>query len=692
MEYSLADHYVGAAPKDKVVSLLRELEETTISALQTRKVNILWKEVAAQIHGIRLDGSADHGLQYADPERLAIKFRINLTRPNMHQMIQLAQGKKRLSFQAQAINGSLEALTQVGIANKLLAYFVREANLDALGYKSLESDISYGRGSIWVRWDPDAGAQVDGEVPELDENGKPAVMPASVDPITGQEIPAKKITKPGKVKSGAPKSSFLFPWQHLKDTMLDDSPWAIIKEPVSKWELVAQYEEYAAKIAAMQLDYDARLGDLETLGWNQKAATKDVVILRHFFHRPSMAVPKGRWIGYVGDLVLWDLPCPTAQLPVVDFCTIQYPGTQIGYPGITDHLALQDAVNECATATITNTMRFGTFNYVVPKSAEYDRDDLEAGGAFIKLADPSDKVSVLEYPQVPEGAKYLMETLPDMMTQLAGLNPVAQGDTTNVNSGSMAALYMNTAESMQGQRQIIYDDGMVKVMNLYLELVRANAKNGFMADVSGESEAPFMQFFTTEALQGVHQVRAVRRDPAADSFPVRMEALTTISQLPEAQQAKFIEFLFTGNSEPLTENSVTESGLIKYENEQLMKGDMNVIATITDNPTCHVPDHVASLNRARMLSPGPQRDAIIQAHLLHISRHGAVWGGADPLVSQAVGIPMPKMGAPTQLPVQPETTDTGNPNPQEEPDEGLPRLPKPAEPPEELSPTQLARN
>lgn len=647
------NEYFGSAPKDKVVDALMQLERDTWSILESRNVPLIWREITAQAFSLREDGVHEQGLQYADPDNSAIKFRINLTRPHLQQQIIMVQGKHKISFAARAINSDVTALASVNTAAKAMDYVVASAQLDQVGYRALEYNGFYGVGSIWVRWDYDGGEMVDAMIPALDEQGKPVMdegVPGEVDPQTGAvltpAVPPKPMKVKGKKRSGAPKYSALAPWQRLSDTVLSDSPWTIIKEPISKWELAAKFPEHEKDILGGST-LDRTMGDMEMFGWSLAGTPKDIVILRHFYHRHSDAVPGGRWVGYCAGKLLWDVASPISQgLPIVDISTAQYVGTQIGYPQVTDLLSLQDAFTEVASQVITNTMRFGNQNLYVPKGSDYDRDAIARGGAFLEIPDSQNPPKAIEYASMSPAAKYILDMCPKLMSDISGLNSTVRGQPeSNISSGVFAALMVNIAESFQSPTQLIYDQAITKLGNMSLELIRNNADNGFIAEVAGAANQAYMRHFTADSFSGVHKVQMVRKETIADSFPARMEIVNAVIRLPRDIQMKAFTMLLTGNTDALVEDDHSQSILINYENEQMLNGEIPE-PLITDNHKLHAPSHRASLDRLRA-QPKPQpgspealrMEMAIKAHLAHLSLHGQQWASGDAVMGSMMGTP-----------------------------------------------------
>jgi hypothetical protein len=639
---SLAEMYFAAMPLDRVVDALTTVENNWYDACKRRGLPRLWRIIYAQAFGMDPNSGANQTqqLQFIGPQANYCRFRVNMTRSHIKQRIMMAQGQ-RPSFAAMAMNNDAASLAQVPVAAKIVDYIAKEAKLEQYAYKALESDGYFGEGFVWARWDYEGGDEVDAEIPVMDEaTGEPVMWP----PEPG--IPPKPVTKPGKAPSGAPKLLQLYPWQVARESLTEESSWAIIKEPISKYELAAEFPEHAAAILALDNLGKGEEGNL--FGWASGTATTDVIIVRHFYHKSCKAVPNGRYIGYAGDVPLWDAPCPLAKsIPLVSICTGKYFGTSFGYPESGDLLSMQEMIDELLSQSATNAIKFGNQSLWGEDGVEFDQDAVSRGGAYFTLKQNQKPPQAIAWAEMPEITKYLLEYLPERMNEISGLNSTVRGaPDSNVTSGVFAALMLNIAEKYQGSTQAEYDFALNTLGNIMLEMVRANATNGFAAEVAGVSNTPYMEYFKAQDLNGIKRVQIARQNPHMNSLPGRMEVLNATKDLPKDLRKASVEMLLTGTTDAYTEQDQSCAILIRKENERLMRGIPTEVK-LSDDPKIHNAAHKGSLDRLRAQDAPTAPEAAqswqtaIDAHLQHIAEHARQWSEIDPVLADSLGLPLP---------------------------------------------------
>lgn len=666
--------YFGAVGKDKLPGMLEVVEDNWREALEAYNLPGTWYLVWCQAFGVDPKTWHQTGVQYVGAELDTLRFRTNLSRPNVRQSIMLALGE-RPSFQAVAINNDVAALAQVPAVTKLVEYSLKEAQIDKHGYGAVEADRWFGKGYLWVTWDAAGGENVPGEVMATDEAGEPVMWEP---PEPGGE--PQPVMQRGDVPSGTVKIRRLFPWQVVCEAHAETPTWYVVKEPISKWELAAQYPELADQI--LQVDNVEDVKDREMFAFQTSCATQDVVILRHFYHVPCKAVPGGRHAAYVDDVVLWDRKCPVVdRMPIVEVCTMRYFGLSLGYPEVSDIVSQNEVLDDVLSQVVNNLMKFGNESLWAEDGVDFDRDQIAEGGGFFTLGRGQKPPQAIQWAQMPEIAKFLLEFVPGLMQQVAGLNATALGKPEgNVQSGTAMALMVNVAERYQHATQAAYDQALYEVANLALEFIRSNADNGYAAQVTGVGEQPVMRFFQASELKGVRRIQIERRNPLMSTFPVRLDVMNAIRELPRDQMRAAAELLLTGNVDSFTEDPFTQTLLIRWENEECLAGRTPPVMA-SDDHKIHNPKHRSVLDKLRAQPPGEtpeaeaQRQAAIGACLQHMMAHAGEWLKLDPVMGLTLGIPpaqammmggaptaagggggggggAPKLGAPAQQPEQ----------------------------------------
>lgn len=682
--------YPFAGKAEDLAAAIPQIETSWRQALNRHQLPSAWYLIWCQTYGVDPKTSHQTGVQYVGEQLDALRFRTNLTRPNVRQSIMLAIGEHP-KFTGVATNNDVASIAQVPAVNKMIDYAQREARLGKFGYDACESDRYFGKGYLWLTWDVNGGEMVDGKVISKDEAGQPIMW---TDEATGKQEP---VIVDGKVKSGAVKIEQLYPWQVVTEAFSKDPSYYIVKVPVSKYELAAQYPDLAEQIMGID-NFNAEL-DKELFAFNAEVATTDIVIVRHTYHKACAAVEGGRHVVTLEQLVLEEERSPIEDgMPVIPMCTMHYFGTNLGYPEVSDLVAQQEVLDDVTSQVVNNLMKFGNQSLWAEVGVEYDKDTIAEGGGYFTLGQGQKPPAAIQWAAMPEVAKFLLEYLPGVMNQIAGLNATALGKPEgNVDSGAAMALLVNVAERYQHATQQAYDQMLYVAANQMLEFIRSNAENGYAVQVAGVGNMTYMKYFKQSQLQSVRRVQLVRENPLMATFPVRLEVFKETKDLPKDQKRQAYQMLMTGDLSAITEDDDTQTFLITFENEELTAGRM-VVAMADDDPRIHNLAHRTARDKLRSVPPSddPQveqlRMAAIAAINAHMLDHVQKWLMLDPTLGMTVGVPpaqqmgMPapgpsdKPGKPGDKPAAPEGPQpnaAASPHPKRD----LPELPKPAEPP-----------
>lgn len=673
-----------AAEEDpkKLIQGLNKARDNCWATLESRGLPNLWRMIIRDLEGHRGTGSLEKGFTYANEagKEDTLRFRVNLMPQAVLQKAQLAQGKNKTKFKCLSVNSDSTTMVNNLIAQKAMDYVFRSIRLDEISCRGLMNDITYGANAYWIKWDVDLGEKVSIRQPVMGPNG-PVMEPGGIDMQTGQPLPPKPAMETVKKRSGSPVIHPLPPTQVMRDYTVRDSLWYIVQEPISKWELMAQYPELADEICNVK---SSRTQELVMSGFQSASWNEDTVVLHHFYHADTKAVPGGRWVGWVGETLLWSVEMPTTDHPpVVWLSTLQISGTHLPYPEISDLLGPQIALNEAYTLVAEEMIRLNRANLAAKKGSVYNVDAMSQGGHVIEVDDLRTDLPVyLSKPPIGQAPQLIIENMPRLITQVAGLNEVAQGNpSSNITSGTFAALMVNTAENNQGLRSDAHVSSQEALGNIVLDFMSKNIPNGFLADISGTIDSPYLTVLNADTFQGIHRIQVIRDSKIAESWPARMEMAQQIFQLQKPDdRAAAIEMLTTGNLEPITRQYTAAQTLISQENERILSGDLEVEPSITDDPHMHVLGHLPTLGAIRMMPEGPEKSATMLAALTHISKHGAVFQGADPTILQILQLPMPNING-----VEDEAKRLSGEGASVSAPQDLPAEPQPAEPPPELS-------
>jgi hypothetical protein len=724
------DTYFALKKGQAFIDGARQAERNWLYTSQDRGIWRLWWLIYCQVLGIDPNTgeyNTNQQLRVVGEQAQYTSFRVQLTRRLIQQRVMMAQDQ-RPSFRGVATTSDASSEAGVNIATKAIDYLLRVAKLEQKASEGLTASGFFGEGGLHIDWDYQAGKLVPAKEPMKGPDGQPVQMPVlhpetgepQIDPETGAPQMQTQMQDVEK-KSGAPKVDKLYAWQIVKDPYLeDDHPWMIIKIPVNKHELAAKFPEKAKQIRACTIDTD--MGDDALFAWGARArVSSDTVVLRILYHRNCEAVPGGRWSGWLGkDIGLWgmdgEVPCPLDEgIPVKTMIADRYFMTAFGYPEAGDLLSVQTAINELFSQALTNVQKFGNPNMYKDENLQLNPASVTEGGHLFDLPSGIEAPTITEYQPVPPITPQMWESLIELMDKIAGSNSVVGGDPkANITSGAFAVLLVNIAQKFASALQQAYDFAITAIANDALELVRKNATNGFMAEIAGKGNQPYLKLMTQDDIASLREITIERQNPVMSTFVGRMEVFNATKDLPPQQKAAALEMLLNSDLEAYTDFDQSATIKIHKENEQMLAG-IPVEVQVSDNDVLEGPKHVAQLNKLLAQDPpageqlpqvGPDGQPMIdpmtgqpvmgqwstperqqyetakQLLLKHIVDHCVSFARKPPPMSLVVGaLPNPMMAPPPGGPAN----DASVPPDKAGDDAQQPQSPKPPEAPQQAS-------
>lgn len=581
----------------KFIEAARQCERNWLWVAQDRGLWRLWWLIYCQTQGIDPgtgEQNANQEIKFIDEEARYMSFRVQLTRVLIQQKLMLAQDE-RPSFEAVASNNDASSLAKVNMGSKAIDYVLTDAKLEQRASGALESNGYFGAGGLHLSWNYGGGKLVDAQEPDTDPDGNelqmpdpeagPELSPETGEPVldeAGEPVPKMKtMMRSVKKRSGAPKIDKLYAWQQCTDPYQEeDHSWVIIKTPVNKYELAAPFKtsdpvKYAA-IIGCTIDED--LGDDALFAWgNRNSVSSDIIVLRTLYHRNCEAVEGGRFAQWCQNVGIYGcdemLPCPLDEgLPWEPVIAGRYFCTAFGYPESSDLLAVQSALNEVMSQTLTLVQKHGNPNTYKRDDVQIDEAAFQAGGAMFDLPPGAKPPETTKYDDMGDAPKFLVEFCQKVMPLMMGLNPTVQGTPeANIQSGTFGVLLVNLAQKFANQMQQAYDFAITGIANKSLELVKKNATNGFWAKVAGISDSPYFEMFKTEDLTDFREVTVKRRNPIMSTLMGRMEIYNATKDLLKPQRAEAMELLLDSRTDAYAENDQSATIRIRKENEQMLR-------------------------------------------------------------------------------------------------------------------------
>jgi hypothetical protein len=559
------------------------------------------------------------GGKQGEKTRVKVNHFRNLLR-HIHQLTT----SQRPTTQARASNSDYKSQAQTLLANGLVDYYNREKNQERFLIDAAELSLIYGEGFVHAPWNARAGEVV------------------VIDPATQQPI-----------YEGDQEYSIHSPLNVIRDPALanNDHSWHIVKILENKWNLVAKYPAYKEQILeASAFDPTAESNPNFTLRAGNEPINEDLVPFYTFYHDKTEAMPQGRMVFFLENVVLMDGPLPYAKPPVYRVAAQSLVDTIYGYTPAFDLLPIQESIDELHTILMSNNKTFGIPNIWTKDTDKISVTMLQGGMRHMKSEEKPEAVQLTA--SAPETYNYLgiMEKSGET---LAGISATVRGQPeASLKSGAALALVVSQSIQFISSFEESYNRLVEDVSTGLINNLRDFSKTQRVANIVGESSRPFMKEYTSEDLSQINRVVTERVSPLSKTISGRVEIANNLLQQGLIDNPKqYITVLTTGQLDPAIEGAQHKLLNIRAENEELREG-RPVSALMIENHPMHIQEHECVL-----ANPEAKRNPqLVQNTLAHIQEHLDLWRSMDPALAALLGIapppPPPMMGAPA--PQQPQ--------------------------------------
>lgn len=560
---------------------------------------------------------------------------------NLIRHILVLGAQSRVSLETVTTNTDSESKSQAYVAKGLIEYYRRDGKIDENSYNASEISLIMDTGWVFNEWDTTLGADI--------------VM----DPDTG------KGQRQGDIKSRA---------RSPLDVVIDYSKidpashdWRIVRDPVNKYDLAAQYPEFGEEISSLQRDMtkDAlyRFGDIAL--YDSEVQSSDIDMWT-FFHRKSPALPQGRMIQMVGKIILYDGPIPYRKLPGNRICPSEMILSSLGYSDTNSLLSLQDVMDGLISGAVTNMTACAGNTIWTKPNPNFDFEELAQG---MRLVESDEKPEVLQLNRLSPEWFSLANFVIQRMEALSGVNSVARGNTEGKDfSGAAMALLQSMS--------IQFNSGFTRSLNKLIEdngndiimLTQDFGNEPVLGMIIGENNQYMMKEYSSKDLIKIQRVYCRQSNPLKDTTAGRM---TIVEQAQKTEgglsKPQFAEILDTGNTDCLLEKDRNIRLAIDQENEALIRGEVPPVCPF-DNPIAHIQEHAKVF-----ASPDDRKDVeLIKRVKQHTDLHRGAWANMPPDIAMILNIPL-YQGPPLDLngmpipvppppPMPPQATPPGPPS------------------------------
>src|SRR5690606_30387750 len=144
-------------------------------------------------------------------------------------------------------------------------------------------------------------------------------------------------------------------WDFSNKDRWEDLNWVATKCVRNKWDLIARFpDQKDAILGASSEKSDRALDDSE----REAEQDDDSIVVWEFFHRKTDALPDGKYVLFVGDKPLLEMPLPYPRIPIYPVYAGHGRKTLLGFSPLWDLQAQQEYLNALLTnlATVHDTL------------------------------------------------------------------------------------------------------------------------------------------------------------------------------------------------------------------------------------------------------------------------------------------------------------------------------------------------
>ena len=597
-------------------SLNSEAERSSLSSIWSRNLRMYYNSVISS-------DSSESSLGYGGEDGELIEMHVPVARSDVRKIIGIAT-RQRLHFKAQAESGEWTTKANTQIADSLAHEYATDEDieLNKVREKLLELAIVCGHSFLLNQWDSE------------------------------KKKPVFRVIPPWMATYNFNVDSF------------DNLDWFVVHYFVNRYSLAEEYPKH--KEVILNGNYNSRSAiNPWSINFGVLDYSEDDILVSEFYHKSTAAIPEGRFIKFVGDTGIEDMPNPykdnndKAEIPVSMVVPELIQPYLIGYPKICDLLPLQEMTDHQFSVMATIFSALGVPTILNPRSSGMNASNMS--GLKVISYNPqlgdglkATKPEVLELCKLPPNLLDTINIMQQFQQRISNVSGALQGILPpGVTAASaIATLSANAVEFIEPMSLAVHsalESGMMRAINQTSQFLDERRT----LEIVGPRNVTAVAKFSGEDLKGLKRVTLLTQNPLtlfaggrqkiAEDY-MAMGLITT----PEEYDAVMVY----GSLEPIREKTMTKENLVSWENQQMRQGEP-VYALATDDHAYHIYKH-SLLQNDPEVRKRPELLEIIDKHIqAHLELSRQVDVGLYAMVQTGKNLP-PDQNTPTGAPEVPQ--------------------------------------
>jgi hypothetical protein len=470
---------------------------------------------------------------------------------------------------AKASNGDADSSDDAKLDNAALEHFIRQLGMEAASRELVKSSLDTREGWMWLRWDGKGG-----DVYAADESGQP-------------------------IRTGTPAISTHMGQDVIRDVASlgnKEPSWLILRDFANRFDLVAEFPEFEDEIKA-EASYSR--SEWFRIELQPYSVASDLVPVYRVFHKPTPALPNGRWSTICGDALLLDGKASYGgRMPLLELSPDCIRGTPFGHTPMYDLLGLQTILNALISGAITNEIAFAVKRLLIPRNQPITAKQLSEDLGVIQydngLRPPEELKITLNTGERLEAIQFITQ----LFETLSAVNSVIRGNTEGVKTDAASGLALLQTQALQYFTDLAfqYADFWRRWGELLLAILRERADMPLMIAVAGKSKKSTLARLTKHELADEYHVQVDLGDPTMRTPAQRtaqaqfMATNGMLGASPAEIASNYMSVQATGSMDEILDEFTAEKDNISRENEAMMRGEIPGVSEF-DTPALHAKLH-----------------------------------------------------------------------------------------------------